>query len=229
MEQEKISSTLEDYLEAIAELIEVKGHAHTKDIADRMCVRMPSVTSVLQTLAAKDLIHYQSHQPVTLTALGTERAAVIRLRHAALKKFFHEVLKLDPAEADETACKIEHVVSEKIMSRFVSLTDSILNRDGSADLRNHLNATLPQIGESHNDEGIISLNQLEIGQSGIVTHVSSNLRGVKKFADLGLVPGTLLQMEGHAPLGDLLRICVMGSRLSLRAKDAEHIQLKLTN
>ena len=34
MSNNVISSSLEDYLEAIAEIIENKGHAHTKDIAE---------------------------------------------------------------------------------------------------------------------------------------------------------------------------------------------------
>ena len=62
----------------------------------------------------------------------------------------------------------------------------------------------------------------------MVVHVAENLRGIKKFADLGLVPGTLLQMEGRAPFGDLLRVKVMGSSLSMRAGDAMHIWVKLT-
>ena len=227
MEMEKISSSLEDYLEAIAEIIETNGHAHTKDIADRLHVKMPSVTSALQTLSAKGLIRYQSHAPVVLTAMGSERAAVIRLRHAALRNFFSEILKLDPEEANLTACKVEHAVCEKVMSRFVSLTDAILHREDSAELRKYLAQTMPQIGLDSADE-LISLDELAVGQSGTVVRVSNTLRGIKKFADLGLVPGTLLQMVGHAPFGDLLRIRVMGSSLSLRTKDAAHIWLRLT-
>ena len=62
----------------------------------------------------------------------------------------------------------------------------------------------------------------------MVVRVDENLRGLKKFADLGLVPGTLLQLEGHAPFGDLLRVRIMGSSLSLRARDAAFIHVKLT-
>ena len=238
MEMEKISSSLEDYLEAIAEIIEDNGHAHTKDIADKLHVKMPSVTSALQTLSAKGLIRYQSHAPVVLTAAGSERAAVIRLRHAAFNNFFREILKLSPEEANDTACKVEHIVCEKVMSRFVSLTDAIMQRSDCAELRKYLEQTMPQICSdstedlvSPSDEvgnHLVSLDQLAVGQSGIVVRVSNTLRGIKKFADLGLVNGTLLQMEGHAPFGDLLRIRVMGSSLSMRAKDAAHIWLRLT-
>ena len=51
---------------------------------------------------------------------------------------------------------------------------------------------------------------------------------MKKFADLGLVPGTLVQMEGQAPFGNLLRVRVLGSSLSLRSDDAMYIWVKET-
>ena len=135
MEKIDISSSMEDYLEAISEIIAANGHAHTKDIAERLRVKMPSVTNALQGLSARGLIRYQSHAPVVLTALGAETAAVIRHRHAALKRFFSEILKLEPEEANDTACKIEHVVSEKVMSRLVSLVEAIGDRPDCAELR----------------------------------------------------------------------------------------------
>ena len=70
MKNTTISSSLEDYLEAIAEIIEEQGHAHTKEIADHLKVKMPSVTNALQALSARGLIHYQSHSPVFLTPAG---------------------------------------------------------------------------------------------------------------------------------------------------------------
>ena len=83
-----ISSSLEDYLEAIAEITEINGHAHTKDIADKLHVKMPSVTNALQGLATRDLIIYRSHAPVELTPAGARVAAEIRRRHQILKGFF---------------------------------------------------------------------------------------------------------------------------------------------
>ena len=74
MKNTTISSSLEDYLEAIAEIIEEQGHAHTKEIADHLKVKMPSVTNALQALSARGLIHYQSHSPVFLTPAGAETA-----------------------------------------------------------------------------------------------------------------------------------------------------------
>lgn len=225
MGNDKISSSLEDYLEAIAEIIAEKDHAHTKDIAERLNVKMPSVTNALQSLSARGLIRYQSHAPVVLTASGAHAAAVIRRRHAALKSFFADTLKLDATEADKAACRVEHVIGETIISRMVALGEAIAEREDCAPLRQFLAETMPQICAEETEE-LISLDQLPEGESAVVVRVAESLRGLKKFADLGLVHGTLLQKEGRAPFGDLLRVKVMGSSLSLRARDAAYIWVK---
>ena len=227
MKNTTISSSLEDYLEAIAEIIEEQGHAHTKEIADHLKVKMPSVTNALQALSARGLIHYQSHSPVFLTPAGAETAAVIRHRHNALRNFFCDILKLPANESNDAACKVEHIIGEKVMSRIVLLSEAIAVREDCAELRAYLKQTLPQLNsETSEQEQLISLDQLPVGARGVVVKVAENLRGIKKFADLGLVSGTLLEMEGTAPLGDLMRIKVMGSSLSLRKSDATHIWLR---
>lgn len=230
MTKNKISSSLEDYLEAISEIISVNGHAHTKDIARRLQVKMPSVTNALQALSVRGLIRYQSHAPVVLTALGAETAAVIVRRHRALKKFFAEILKIDAAEAEHVACEIEHVIGEKVMSRIVTLGEAISEREDCRQLREYLENTMPQICADSKiaREDLTPLSELPIGETAMVIKVGENLRGIKKFADLGLVNGTVVTMEGRAPLGDLLRVRVMGSSLSLRASDAAYIRVKIT-
>mgnify|MGYP004683746631 FL=1 len=227
MKNTTISSSLEDYLEAIAEIIEEQGHAHTKEIADHLKVKMPSVTNALQALSVRGLIHYQSHSPVFLTPAGAETAAVIRHRHNALRNFFCDILKLPANESNDAACKVEHIIGEKVTSRIVLLSEAIAVREDCAELRAYLNQTLPQLNsETSGQEQLIPLDQLPVGARGVVVKVAENLRGIKKFADLGLVSGTLLEMEGTAPLGDLMRIKVMGSSLSLRKSDAAHIWLR---
>lgn len=227
MKNTTISSSLEDYLEAIAEIIEEQGHAHTKEIADHLKVKMPSVTNALQALSARGLIHYQSHSPVFLTPAGAETAAVIRHRHNALRNFFCDILKLPANESNDAACKVEHIIGEKVTSRIVLLSEAIAVREDCAELRAYLNQTLPQLNsETSGQEQLIPLDQLPVGARSVVVKVAENLRGIKKFADLGLVSGTLLEMEGTAPLGDLMRIKVMGSSLSLRKSDAAHIWLR---
>ena len=221
----EISSSLEDYLEAIATIIETNGHAHAKDIAEMLGVTMPSVTNALQALSARGMLVYRSHLPVKLTATGSEKAAVIRRRHATLKRFFSELLKLEEGLADSAACKMEHAADELTLARLTAMTEAIVGRDDCAPLRRYLAETMPQIHPAE-DADLVSLAELQRGEIGVVVRVAESLRGIKKFADLGIVPGTLIQVDGTAPFGDLMRIRIMGSCLSIRSSDAMYIWLK---
>ena len=71
-----------------------------------------------------------------------------------------------------------------------------------------------------------TLAELPVGATGIVVSMKPSLRGRKKFADVGIVPGTRLQMEAHAPFGGLLRIKVMESSLSIHRDDAANIIIR---
>lgn len=225
MKNNPLSSSLEDYLEAIAVIVEQKGHAHTKDIAEKLKVKMPSVTNALQALAERDLIEYKSHSPVQLTAKGAESASAIIHRHMGLKRFFVRILKLSESEADDAACRVEHIVNEKVVSRLVKLAIAISEREDTAGLREYIDRVLP---ETNGDENamLIPLSQLPYGKKAVVVRISEKMRGIKKFADLGIIAGSLLQLDSKAPFGDLLVIRVLGSTLSLRRSEAAHIWVR---
>ena len=70
----------------------------------------------------KKLINYAPYAPVTLTAEGEKIAKNILKKHENLAEFFVEVLNTPRAEAVEIACKMEHIVSEKLFKNMVKLT-----------------------------------------------------------------------------------------------------------
>ncbi len=115
----KLSESLEDYLEAILEIIREKQAVRAKDIAGRLNVNRSSVTGALKALADKELINYAPYDVITLTPKGAKAAEDISRRHAVLLKFLVEVLLVPPAEADEAACKMEHAVSKEIFERLI--------------------------------------------------------------------------------------------------------------
>ena len=230
MDNKRISSSLEDYLEEIDAQSVRCGHAHLKALAEHFDVKKSQVQSAMQRLRAHELITVGEDDSVRLTPAGAERAAVIRNRHKAMRIFFENVLKLSAEDADDAACKIEHVIGEKVLARFVCLAEDIANLPECEALRKHLETSLPQLCRDEDAlADLIPLSELPEGASAIVVKVSDNLRGKKKFADLGLVHGTLLKVEGHAPFGNLLRVRVLFSSLSMRSQDAANILVRLTH
>lgn len=225
MAENNISSSLEDYLEAIAEITADNGHAHTKDIAERLKVKMPSVTNALRQLAGRGLIHYESHAPVVLTPAGEARAAAVQQRHTTLQNFFRDVLKVDEQSASDCACKIEHVIGEEVRQRVAVLARAIAERPDCAELRRYLEETMPGIHASQ-ENLLCTLDQLQPGQRGLVTRVDEKLPGARRLTVMGLIKNAEVEMEGRAPFGDLLRLKLLGSSITLRAGDAEHVLVK---
>ena len=73
-----------------------------------------------------------------------------------------------------------------------------------------------------------SLAELPVGTKATIVGISPQSRGRKKFADVGIVPGTELLIEAHAPFGGLIRVKVMETSMALHKDDATCIMLEKT-
>lgn len=74
---------------------------------------------------------------------------------------------------------------------------------------------------------VVPLKQLVPGQKGRVTQIQGQGEVYKRLLDMGVTPGSLIEMRRIAPLGDPLEIKVKGYHLSLRKKEAEKIAVEL--
>jgi ferrous iron transport protein A len=70
---------------------------------------------------------------------------------------------------------------------------------------------------------------LTVGQSGRVLRVAGNDDVSRRLLEMGVTPGVELRRLGTAPLGDPLEFELRGYRLSLRRREAQHIELSLTS
>src|SRR5712671_3991999 len=81
------SSTVEDYLERILELINSKGYARVVDIAAALQISQASVTNMVQRLDAEGLLKYEKYRGLVLTTAGETLARNIMRRHQLLTDF----------------------------------------------------------------------------------------------------------------------------------------------
>ena len=111
-ESKKSTTRMEDYLEVIAELVEMKGYATTLDVSRYMGVSAPSVTKMLQRLDENGHLKYEKYRGICLTAKGSRLAEAVRQRHSILLEFF-EILGVSRDAADRDAEGIEHHLDAK--------------------------------------------------------------------------------------------------------------------
>lgn len=113
----KLSSSLEDYIEVISNYIKQNQKVRAIDISRELSVSRASVTEALKKLAEKGLINYGKYDAITITEAGELTAQNVIKKHKLLQEFFQDILGLEENEAAENACKIEHVISEKVHKR----------------------------------------------------------------------------------------------------------------
>ncbi len=116
----RLTAALEDYLEAIFNLCRLGSAAHSRDIAESLNVHKSTVTAALKSLGQLNLINYSPYEAVTLTPEGKRRAEDVVRRHAALKDFFINVLKVDAELAEKAACGMEHKLPREILTKLSS-------------------------------------------------------------------------------------------------------------
>ena len=120
------SSKMEDYLEVISELVELKGYATTLDISRYMNVSAPSVTKMLQRLDESRYLEYEKYHGINLTAKGNQIADGIRQKHGILLEFF-EILGIGHETANQDVEGIEHYLNPKTirqLRRFITFLKS---------------------------------------------------------------------------------------------------------
>ena len=106
---QEISLGKQEYIETIHELCNgaMGRGVGTKAIADKLGVKMPSVTQALRRLSDAGLINYSPRTAVTLTDSGATLALELHRRHEILEEFFNSI-GCPSEKAAKIACLVEH-------------------------------------------------------------------------------------------------------------------------
>lgn len=72
----------------------------------------------------------------------------------------------------------------------------------------------------------MTINDLKIGQSGVISTVGGEGPLRLRFLDMGLIPGTKVILQKVAPMGDPIQIHLRGYELTIRREDAQQIDLQ---
>ncbi|MDP7162325.1 MAG: metal-dependent transcriptional regulator [Phycisphaerae bacterium] len=245
-----LSASLEDYLETIFRLVAEKRVARAKDIASSLKVHKSSVTSALHALAEQKLVNYAPYGLITLTAGGQAAAKDVVRRHEVLRDFFVKVLTVPAQQAGEAACKMEHVISQAILERFVQFVEfvDICPRGGDKWIRGigyHCqqgktqkncqrcismcleNVRTKRMQQEQTGKTTISLRDLKAGQKAKITKVRGQGKVNKRLLEMGVTAGTVVEVERIAPLGDPIEVKIKGYHLSLRKEQAKDIDVEM--
>jgi len=207
------SESVDDYLKAILELGGAEdSRVSTNALAERLGVRTPSVTGMLQKLAAQRpaLVLYEKHRGVRLSAAGKRRAWELIRHHRLLELFLHDVLKYSWDEVHEEAERLEHFISERFEDRVAAVL-------GNPEIDPH-GHVIPQKHENGVFRREVSLLQWPTHTAAIISSVSDrSAAALRELERLGLVPGVVLSVEQNRAAG-ALRVRMAGRAVPIRLR-----------
>lgn len=120
----KLHASGEDYLEAILLLQKEKGMVRSVDVARRMEVSKPSVCHAVATLQDGGFLRMDDEHFLHLTDIGREVAERTYEKHLFFTKLLTGV-GVDPASAEQDACRMEHVISEESFQKLKQQVNSM--------------------------------------------------------------------------------------------------------
>ena len=104
----------QDYVEAIAELIQQTGECRVRDLAKRFAVSHVTVNRAIARMKRDGFVDTQPYAPVTLTNLGNTLAEFSERRHRIVFHFLR-ALGVSERTAAIDSEGIEHHVSEETL------------------------------------------------------------------------------------------------------------------
>lgn len=110
--KEKMTPSLEDYLEAILMILQERGSVRSVDVAAHLGFSKPSISVAMHKLEEKEYVLMRDDGSLALTDAGREIAERVYERHRVLTRLLIS-LGVDAATAEQDACRMEHVISQE--------------------------------------------------------------------------------------------------------------------
>ncbi|MDD2206967.1 MAG: DtxR family transcriptional regulator [Aminobacterium sp.] len=213
---------MEDYLEVIFSL-EIHGHEATvTELAERLKVTKGTVVSAVKKLVEADMLDHEPYGAVALTETGRERALSVYRRHTHLYFLFTELLGFGKDKAWDLACIMEHEMDDETDGRLLALTDFFCRaqREGATWLK--------ELQSEMDDPSRLPcpLVTLKPGMKGIINRVTSEGSLRKRLLEMGLVPGSEIEMVKSSPLGDPIEFETRGMNIALRRSEAATVWVR---
>lgn len=111
-----LTENTEDYLELIADLLNLNGEARIVDIAEKLDIAQSTANKTIKRLVKQNYIKKEPYRSIFLTLKGQIIASNSKKRHKIVYQFLKN-LGLDHNTASADSEGIEHHVSEKTLNK----------------------------------------------------------------------------------------------------------------
>lgn len=211
--------TEENYIKAIFHISfenELFRGIGTNELAKHLNVKPATVNNMLKKLKEKELITYEKYGKITMTIKGKERALLLVRKHRLWETFLYEKLDFTWDEVHEVAEELEHINSEKLISKL----DKFLNFPKYDPHGDPIPNEKGEFSSIHKK----TLAEIGIGQECIMVAVKDNSTNFLKYVvNLGLGVNNKITVISRQPYDLITEISVNGNIVSVSNKFSENI------
>lgn len=213
--QRAFSESVEEYLEGIYRLQKEVERVSTGELAVYMMVSAGSVTTMIKKMVDLGLVLHEPYQGIRLTERGELLAKQLTRAHRILEVFLVETLELPWNDVHELACKLEHYISEEIISQ-------IDRKLGHPKTCPHGNPVQPET-----DDGSFRLQDATEGSRlQVVKITDERVEFLRHLEEVGLLPGVAFTAVGSSPVEDLIHLEVGGKRHTVGKVVGRHLWVR---
>jgi DtxR family Mn-dependent transcriptional regulator len=101
----------ENYLKAIYNLSQHESGATASKLSEKLNVKLPTINSMVNKLAEKELVEYQKYKGFILTAKGQKFALEVIRKHRLTELFLVKIMGFGWEEVHDIAEEVEHIKS----------------------------------------------------------------------------------------------------------------------
>ena len=188
---------VEEYLEAIHELLEEGSSVIQARLVERLGHTAPTVSEMVRRLRDDGYLRVEG-RAISLTGKGKERAEKVVRKHRLAERLLTDVIGLEWHKAHLEAGRWEHVISDEVESLLVKLLDNPTTCP-------HGN---PIPGTDRNAEALTTLDTSEPGAhirlARITEQVEIDLESLTYLGTHGFIPGRSATVRSKAPDGTLV-------------------------
>jgi DtxR family Mn-dependent transcriptional regulator len=220
-ERRSIGSAVEDYVKTIYKIARRRDKVTPTMVAEQLEVSPAAVTKMVRRLQDLKLVAYGRGRGLQLSRAGEKIALEVIRHHRLLELYLTEALGYSWDEVHDEAEKLEHVISERFEERIEKLLGYPTHDPHGAPIPTR---------DGRIEEGDVTvLSRLEPGEKGRICRVSDHDKAMLGFlGELGMYPGTSVEVVKRDPFGGPLRVRIAGRDEAIGSQLADNVFIELT-
>ncbi|TCD47370.1 metal-dependent transcriptional regulator [Chlorobium sp. N1] len=209
-----LTESSEMYLQAVYRLTEKTSQTSIGAIARHMGFSLSTVSEKVRRLADEGFLRHEWREQVSLTGKGRLRALGTLRKRRLLETFLYEEAGYAIEELHEEACRLEHVISDRLADE--------LNRLLGYPERDPHGHPVPTRDGSVADSDLASLAETGEGEEVMVAELGTSDPDLLKYAfGVGFIPGAPCRVLKKAPFRGPVTVEVGGTVEALSYEVAE--------